>query len=122
MPVEDRDEIIQNCRNLSEGNYIIVSNFQIFSTGINIPNIHCVIFADSTKSKITVAQSIGRGVRKAKNKEEVLILDCSSNLKYNLRHVRKRKKLYLEEGFEVYEKTVYQDEIDKLKNLRKEKD
>lgn len=113
MKVDIRDEIINNCRN-SKDNYIIVTNFQIFSTGINIPNIDMVFFCDSTKSDITVAQSIGRGVRKSEGKKEVYILDLASDLKYGDRHYRKRKKLYEREGFEVFEKEVnIEDQIPK---------
>lgn len=103
--LEERDKIIKFCKN-SDHPYIIVTNFQIFSVGLNIPNLSCVIFCDSMKSKITIAQSIGRGVRKAQNKENVLILDITSDMKYDHRHYRKRKKLYQEEGFQVMEKTI----------------
>ena len=69
---------------------------------------------DAGKSKINVAQTIGRGVRKAQDKTDVLILDCSCDLKYGDRHGRKRKKLYVEEGFMVMEKNIYRDEDVKL--------
>jgi superfamily II DNA or RNA helicase len=114
MKLADRDAIIKKCKN-SKSPYIIVTNFQIFSTGVNIQNINMVAMVDAGKSKITVAQTIGRGVRKAKNKSEVLVLDCSCDLKYGNRHGRKRKKLYAEEGFTVMEKVVYRDEDAKLK-------
>lgn len=114
MKLSERDTIIQKCKK-SKSPYIIVTNFQIFSTGVNIPNLNCVFLVDAGKSKITVAQTIGRGVRKAKDKKEVLIFDCSCDLKYGIRHGRKRKKLYEEEGFTVMEKTICREEEQKMK-------
>jgi superfamily II DNA or RNA helicase len=108
MPLKERDEIINKVRS-SDDSYVIVTNFSIFSTGINIPNINLVVFADSSKSKITVAQSIGRGIRRTEIKTKVNILDCSCDLKYGSKHGRKRKKLYEDEGFKVVEKFVSQD-------------
>ena len=119
MKLSDRDDIMNKCRK-SKTPYIIVTNFQIFSTGVNIRNINCVAMIDSGKSKITVAQTIGRGVRKFKSKTDVLILDCGCDLKYGSRHMRKRKKLYQDEGFEVFEKNIYRDkDIELAQNIKK---
>ena len=112
--LQEVDRVIDKCKS-GDIQYIIVTDFQKFSTGVNIPNIDVVCFCDSAKSKITVAQSIGRGVRKTKTKDEVIILDCACDLKYGARHSRIRKKLYEKEGFEVYEKTIYKDEDKELK-------
>jgi len=108
--LEERDEIIEYCRS-SKKPYIIVTNFQIFHVGINVPNLNMVAMIDAGKSKITVAQTIGRGVRKTRNKSDVYILDCSCNLKYGARHGKKRKKLYIDEGFTVMEKKVEEKEL-----------
>lgn len=115
MKLEDRDDIIKKCRKTKKP-YIIVTNFQIFSTGVNIRNINCVFCIDAGKSKITVAQTIGRGVRKDHDKNEVLIFDCSCDLKYGNRHGRKRKKLYEEEGFTVFEKVIYKNDDENLRS------
>jgi len=111
MPLKERDEIIEACR-ASDDPYMIVTNFQIFSTGINIPNINLVAMIDAGKSKITVAQTIGRGVRKTQYKSKVSILDCSCDLKYGAKHGRKRKQLYQDEGFKVVEKIVSLEPVD----------
>lgn len=108
--VFEREKIIQKCRE-SKDNYIIVTNFKIFSTGLNIPNIGLVVFASSTKSDITVAQTIGRGVRKFTDKDKILILDVSSNLKYESLHCKKREKLYKREGFKLMKKTIRKEDI-----------
>jgi superfamily II DNA or RNA helicase len=123
VSLKERDTIIETCRNSKE-EYVIVTNFSIFSVGINIPNIDLVIFADSSKSKITVAQSIGRGIRKTSTKTKVNILDCSCDLKYGAKHGRKRKQLYQDEGFKVVEKIISIDDennelANKINNLRK---
>ena len=122
--LEERDKIVEECRK-SDENYIIVTNFQIFAVGINIPNIHQLFLIDAGKSKITVCQSIGRGVRRMNDKNEVFILDCYADLKYSSQHGRKRKKLYEAEGFQIFEKTIYKDEEnevrDRIKKLKKEK-
>lgn len=103
--LNERDEIIHHCKETNNP-YILVTNFQIFSTGVNIPKLSMVLMCDAGKSKITVAQTIGRGVRRTKQKTEVLILDCACDLKYGSRHKEKRKKLYAEEGFIVFEKKI----------------
>jgi len=108
--LEERDEIISYCRS-TKSTYLIVTNFQIFSTGINIPNLDVVAMIDAGKSKITVAQTIGRGVRRTKKKSNVIILDCSCDMKYGNRHGSNRKKLYIEEGFTVFEKKIEQKDL-----------
>lgn len=119
VPLKDRDEIIKKCKK-SEDPYVIVTNYQIFSTGVNIPNISGVFYIDGGKSKITISQTIGRGVRKTQYKNSVIILDCSCDLKYGVRHARKRKQLYENEGFKVVEKMVYLDkEISDLERRKK---
>jgi superfamily II DNA or RNA helicase len=108
MDVSDRDEIKNHCKESSDP-YIIITNYQVFSTGMNIPNLDVVMLCDSMKSKITIAQTIGRGVRKSHGKKEVLILDCACDLKYGSEHLRKRRKLYESEGFKVFEKKISQN-------------
>ena len=65
-----------------------------FSTGINIPKIKQVIFAHPSKSKIRTLQSIGRGLRKAKGKSDVILFDIVDDLRY------KKKKNYTYNHFE----------------------
>lgn len=111
MPLKERDDIILKCK-MNDDPYIIITNFQIFSVGINIPNLNLVAMVDAGKSKITVAQTIGRGVRKTQYKSKVSILDCSCDLKYGAKHGQKRKQLYQDEGFKVVEKIISIDPTD----------
>jgi len=75
-------------------NKIIVATYGIASTGINIPRIFNLIIIEPGKSYVKVIQSIGRGIRKAKDKDFVQIWDFTSSLKYSKRHLTKRKKFY----------------------------
>jgi superfamily II DNA or RNA helicase len=118
VKLTERDKIIKKCKK-SKKPYIIVTNFQIFSMGVNIPNLNLVAMVDAGKSKITVAQTIGRGVRKTDDKDQVFILDCYADLKYSHNHGLKRKKLYAEEGFKVLEKEVTIEDEDLIKNIEK---
>ena len=82
---------------------IIVASFGVFSTGINIRNIHNIVLASPSKSKIRVLQSIGRGLRTSSSKDSVLIFDIADDLgrdNYTLRHFTERLNIYNEEQFD----------------------
>jgi superfamily II DNA or RNA helicase len=87
-------------------NAIIVASYGTFSTGINIKNLHNIIFASPSKSRIRNLQSIGRGLRLKDNNSEARLYDISDNLSYNkeenftLGHFRERINIYNEEGFD----------------------
>ena len=89
----------------SEKDAIIVASFGTFSTGINIRNLHNVIFASPTKSRIRNLQSIGRGLRLGDNKDEAVLFDIVDDLHYKqkknftLEHFVERMKIYNEEKF-----------------------
>ena len=88
-----------------EDNAIIVASYGTFSTGINIKNLHNVIFASPSKSRIRNLQSIGRVLRKGKNKLKATLYDisddCSTTTRrnYTLNHFIERIKQYNEEKF-----------------------
>ena len=88
-----------------EDNAIIVASYGTFSTGINIKKLHNVIFASPSKSRIRNLQSIGRVLRKGKDKTKAVLYDiaddCSYNGKknYTLNHLIERIKTYNEEKF-----------------------
>ena len=65
----------------SDDNIIILGSYGTMSTGVNIKNLHHVIFASPSKSRIRVLQSIGRGLRKAKNKESAKLHDISDDFR-----------------------------------------
>jgi len=85
---------------------IIVASLGTFSTGINIRNLHNIIFASPSKSQIRVLQSIGRGLRKSDNGVDTKLYDIADDLHYKsnknftLQHSAERVKIYKKEEFE----------------------
>ena len=85
---------------------IIVASYGTFSTGINIKNLHNIIFSSPSKSKIRVLQSIGRGLRLGDNKTECKLFDIADDFSYKnrqnftLRHFMERINIYNEEQFD----------------------
>jgi superfamily II DNA or RNA helicase len=88
-----------------EKNAILIASYGTCSTGINIKNIHNIIFSSPSKSVIRVLQSIGRGLRKSSNKDHVKLYDISDNLNFKkyknhtMRHFDERIKIYNRENF-----------------------
>jgi superfamily II DNA or RNA helicase len=107
---EDRD----NIRTLAETGYdnIIVASYGTFSTGINIRNLHNVIFASPTKSRVRTLQSIGRGLRKGDTKDSCTLFDIADDMStktsrnYTLNHLIERIKMYNQEGFKYEMHTI----------------
>jgi superfamily II DNA or RNA helicase len=95
VEVEERDRIKKIMEN--NDNIICIAMSSIFSTGINIKNIHMIMFASGGKSFIRTIQSIGRGLRLHDSKDKLTIIDLADNLKYGSRHSTKRKEIYNQE-------------------------
>ena len=103
VDAEDRE----NVREITEreNNAIIVASYGTFSTGINIKNLHNVIFASPSKSRIRNLQSIGRVLRKGNNKTKATLYDIAddatykSRRNYTLNHLIERIKIYNYEKF-----------------------
>ena len=97
MKQADRQE---NYDDVSEmDNKVIVATYGVAAVGINIPRIFNLVMLEPGKSFVRVIQSIGRGIRKASDKDYLNVLDVTSNLKYSKRHLTKRKQFYKEQGF-----------------------
>tara|TARA_R110000851_G_scaffold212844_4_gene365577 strand:- start:2723 stop:4201 length:1479 start_codon:yes stop_codon:yes gene_type:complete len=100
----DQREEIRNILN-KEKNAILIASYGTCSTGINIPSINNVIFASPSKSVIRVLQSIGRGIRKTKDKKKTSVYDISDDLTYKshvnhtMKHLDERIKIYTNEKF-----------------------
>jgi len=75
-------------------NKIIVATYGVAAVGINIPRIFNLVLLEPGKSFVRVIQSIGRGIRKAQDKDSVEIWDITSACKYSKRHLTERKKFY----------------------------
>ena len=88
-----------------ESDAIIIASYGTFSTGINIKNLHNVIFASPSKSRIRNLQSIGRVLRKGDNKSKATLYDIADDItyksrkNYTLNHLIERIKVYNEENF-----------------------
>ena len=84
----------------AQKNVVVIAISKIFSTGINIKNLHYIIFGGGGKAKIKIVQSIGRGLRLHIDKQELIIFDIADNLRYGQRHVEQRLTLYDNEQIE----------------------
>ena len=101
--VDVREEV----RRITEGekNAIIVASLGTFSTGINIRNLHNIIFASPSKSQIKILQSIGRGLRKSEDGRATKLYDLADDISwksfknYTLTHAAERIKIYTKEKF-----------------------
>ncbi len=78
---------------------IIVATYGVAAVGINIPRIFNLVLVEPGKSFVRVIQSIGRGIRKAEDKEHVQIWDITSTCKFAKRHLTKRKQFYREANY-----------------------
>ena len=101
---EEREQIRKIVE--EQQNAIIVASSGTFSTGVNIRNLHNIIFSSPSKSKIRNLQSIGRGLRKSDSKDSATLYDIADDLtwkskkNYTIIHFIERMKIYNEEKFE----------------------
>ena len=110
-------EIIRKAMETEE-NVVLCASYGTFSTGVSVKNIHNVIFASPSKSKIKVLQSIGRGLRMSKTKNSVTLFDIVDDLtfkakkndypNYTIKHFWERWRIYKDENFKVklYERSI----------------
>ena len=104
VDTEDREKV--RAITEQENNAIIVASYGTFSTGINIKNLHNVIFASPSKSRIRNLQSIGRVLRKGNQKTRATLYDIADDISYKsrknytLNHLIERIKIYNEENFD----------------------
>ena len=101
---EVETDIREQIKKLMEekNNIVCIAITKIFSTGINIKNLHNIILCSGGKSSITVIQSIGRGLRLHPDKKELNIFDIIDvGYKYSVTHSEKRKQIYKSEKIKV---------------------
>ena len=102
--IDDREQIRKIVD--KSNNSVLVASYGTCSTGINIKNIHAIIFASPSKSVIRVLQSIGRGLRKSDTKNKVTVYDIGDDLSWKsyrnhaMRHLDERTTIYTNEGFQ----------------------
>lgn len=100
----DEREVIRRVLE-NEENAIVVCSIGTFSTGVNVKNLHNIVFAHPSKARIKVLQSIGRGLRLHESKEHMTLYDIADDLSYKskenhtIRHFIERVKIYAEQMF-----------------------
>jgi superfamily II DNA or RNA helicase len=94
MKLTDRKDEYDEIKTSSDK--IIIATYGVAAVGINIPRIFNLVLIEPGKSFVRVIQSIGRGIRKAEDKDHVEIWDITSACKYAKRHLTERKKYYKE--------------------------
>jgi len=103
VDAEEREKVREITE--KENDSIIVASYGTFSTGINIKNLHNIIFASPSKSRVRNLQSIGRVLRKGENKNKAVLYDIADDItykskkNYTLNHLIERIKIYNEEKF-----------------------
>jgi len=105
-----REQIRQYTNNIHQG--IIIANYKVFSTGINLPNINNIVFLSSTKSFVTVLQSLGRVFRLKQGKTKAMIYDLIDVFpykkdNYSLNHFWQREGYYHQERHKIIEKEIH---------------
>ena len=104
IDTEEREHIRQITE--KSDNAIIIASYGTFSTGINIRNLHNIVFASPSKSRIRNLQSIGRGLRLKDNNSHATLYDIADDMTYNekenytLAHFRERINIYNSEDFD----------------------
>ena len=90
---EEYDEVSE------ANNKVIIATYGVAAVGINIPRIFNLVLLEPGKSFVRVIQSIGRGIRKAEDKDSVEIWDITSTAKFSKKHLTERKKFYKEANY-----------------------
>jgi len=104
VEVTEREKIRALMENRTD--VVVVAISKIFSTGINIKNLHFIVFACGGKAKIKIVQSIGRGLRLHKDKDKLIIFDIADDFKYSTAHMEKRITLYEKEKIQYNIKEI----------------
>jgi superfamily II DNA or RNA helicase len=90
---EEYDEVA------TSSNKVIIATYGVAAVGINIPRIFNLVLIEPGKSFVRVIQSIGRGIRKAEDKDAVMIWDITSSCKFSKRHLTQRKTYYKDANY-----------------------
>jgi len=97
-----------------------IATYNLASTGLNIQRLFNVFLVDGGKSSVRVVQTIGRGLRKAKDKDQVNIIDVYSSVVFSSRHAAKRRKIYKEENYDFTDlrSVKYEEKKDREKTVQ----
>jgi superfamily II DNA or RNA helicase len=108
-------ETRENIRAITEKerSAIIVASYGTFSTGINIRNLHNIVFSSPSKSRIRVLQSIGRGLRTSSTKNSTIVFDIADDLSHS--HWTNFTYNHFQERINIYNEEEFNYQIDKVK-------
>ena len=107
VKLDERKEHYNEVRDVDDK--VIIATYGVAAVGLNIPRIFNLVLLEPGKSFVRVIQSIGRGIRKAEDKDFVQIWDITSTCKYAKRHLTERKKFYKEAKYPfTLEKVTWQ--------------
>ena len=108
-------ETRENIRAITEKerSAIIVASYGTFSTGINIRNLHNIVFSSPSKSRIRVLQSIGRGLRTSSTKDSTVVFDIADDLSHG--HWSNFTYNHFQERINIYNEEEFNYQIDKVK-------
>lgn len=104
VEVEEREKIKEIIE--KHDDVVCIALSSIFSTGVNIKNLHMIMFAAGGKAFIRTVQSIGRGLRLHPSKNKLYIFDLTDNLRYGIEHGIARKDIYQREKIQFVEKNI----------------
>lgn len=104
VEVQDREKVKELME--KHNNIVCIAISKIFSTGVNIKNLHFIIFAGGGKAKVRIIQSIGRGLRLHESKDKLYIIDIADQFTYGRRHQLKRQTLYEQENIPYQTKKI----------------
>lgn len=93
----------------TQNNIVVIASYKLVSTGLDIPRIFNLFLIDAGKNYETIIQSIGRGLRKADDKDFVNVYDICSDLKFSRRHLTERKRFYKNARYNYSVKAVEYD-------------
>jgi len=106
VEIEDREKVRQLME--KSNNVVCIAISKIFSTGVNIKNLHFIVFGGGGKAKVKTIQSIGRGLRLHEKKDKLYLIDIADQFTYGKRHQLKRQTLYEIERIPYQVKKIYE--------------
>lgn len=108
--LKNREDIYDSVR--TDDNLITIATYGVAAVGINMPRLFNLVLIEPGKSPIRVIQSIGRVIRKAKDKDFANIFDITSIAKFANRHMKQRKKMYdkAKYPYKTHKRNIYKDE------------
>jgi superfamily II DNA or RNA helicase len=118
---KNQDRVDQYKEVQTATNKVLIATYGVAAVGLNVPRLFHVIMVEPGKSFVRVIQTIGRGIRKANDKDAVDIWDLTSNMKFSAKHLTKRKEFYKDAEYPITtSKVEYRSPLTKVDDVIKE--